>query len=186
MSSSLSRRGLVKSALVASGAALAVAVPTVYAIPRRPPIKVLKFHNTHTGENLQAVFWANGKLVEEGYQKINWNLRDHRQSEATDMDVDLMHLLFDLNRTLETWEPFHVISGFRSAKTNAMLRRRSTMVARRSYHTLGQAIDIRVPGVSTRNLQRASLSQSKRGGVGIYSGSAFVHVDTGPVRQWGR
>jgi uncharacterized protein YcbK (DUF882 family) len=46
-----------------------------------------------------------------------------------------------------------------------------------------EAIDIRVPGVSTRDLQSAALALH-RGGVGYYGRSQFVHVDVGPVRRW--
>ena len=79
--------------------------------------------------------------------------------------------------------PIHVISGYRSAKTNAMLAAQSGSVAKNSYHLHGMAIDLRLPGRSLRDVQRAGLDLA-RGGVGFYPKSEFVHLDTGPVRRW--
>ena len=80
-------------------------------------------------------------------------------------------------------KPFHVISGYRSPATNAMLHARSGGVATRSLHMSGQAIDIRMPGVPLATLHRAARSL-QAGGVGYYPRSEFVHVDTGRVRAW--
>jgi uncharacterized protein YcbK (DUF882 family) len=64
-----------------------------------------------------------------------------------------------------------------------MLNARSSGVATRSLHMDGKAIDIRLPGFQTKKLQRLAMSL-KRGGVGYYAASDFVHVDTGRVRYW--
>jgi len=86
-------------------------------------------------------------------------------------------------KEIETNEPFHVISGYRSARTNAFLRAHSTAVAENSLHLVGQAIDIRLPGRETRILQKAAIAL-KGGGVGYYPKSDFVHLDIGRVRYW--
>jgi uncharacterized protein YcbK (DUF882 family) len=80
-------------------------------------------------------------------------------------------------------EPYQVISGYRSPRTNAVLRSRSTGVAEHSLHMQGQAIDVRVSGFSTRRLRGLAL-QMRRGGVGFYPQSDFVHLDCGRVRFW--
>jgi len=95
-------------------------------------------------------------------------------------------LLTELGGTLETDQPFHIISGYRSPQTNALLRERggaSTGVASHSLHMVGQAIDIRVPGVTLDHLRDAAKSL-KIGGVGFYPDLNFVHVDVGRVRYW--
>jgi uncharacterized protein YcbK (DUF882 family) len=46
-----------------------------------------------------------------------------------------------------------------------------------------EAIDIRLPGLSTARLRDAAL-ELHRGGVGYYPVSDFVHVDVGRVRHW--
>ncbi len=81
-------------------------------------------------------------------------------------------------------EPFQIISGYRSAATNAVLRERSNGVAEHSLHMEGRAIDVRLAGVASASLARVALQQSS-GGVGFYRVSDFVHVDTGRVRSWG-
>jgi uncharacterized protein YcbK (DUF882 family) len=79
--------------------------------------------------------------------------------------------------------PVHVISGYRSPKTNAMLAARSNQVAKNSYHVHGMAIDLRLPGRPLPTLRAAALELAG-GGVGYYPKSDFVHVDVGPVRAW--
>ena len=45
------------------------------------------------------------------------------------------------------------------------------------------AIDIRVPGIPTAQLRDAALAL-RRGGVGYYAASHFVHIDVGRFRRW--
>jgi uncharacterized protein YcbK (DUF882 family) len=143
----------------------------------------LAFYNTHTGERLKAVYWAEGNYVAGSLREINHILRDPRNDEVHEIDNRLLDLLFSVRREIETNEPFHVISGYRSARTNALLRAHSTGVAKNSLHLVGQAIDIRLPGRETRILQKAAIAL-KGGGVGYYPKSDFVHVDIGRVRYW--
>ena len=100
------------------------------------------------------------------------------------MSPDLMLLLHNLQQTLDVDKPFEVISGYRSPATNAMLSQRSNKVAKKSLHMQGKAVDIRIPGVRLTDLHRAAR-QIDRGGVGLYTGSRFVHLDTGRPRYWG-
>ena len=99
------------------------------------------------------------------------------------MDPPLLDILYDLQVLTNHDAPFEVISGFRSAATNAMSRRSSNGVAEHSQHLLGKAIDVRLAGYSTRSLSEYARSLA-RGGVGFYARSDFVHVDTGRVRFW--
>jgi uncharacterized protein YcbK (DUF882 family) len=110
-------------------------------------------------------------------------LRDHRTGDMEAMDVRLMDLLYTVSQRLCSGATFHIISGYRSPQTNARLRKRSTGVAKFSYHMLGRAIDIRLPGCATRKLRQACLDL-EIGGVGYYPRSDFVHVDTGAFRTW--
>ena len=122
----------------------------------------------------------------EALDKLNYILRDFRVNEIKPIDPTLFDLLHELGGTLETDQPFHIISGYRSAQTNAMLRERggaTTGVASHSLHMDGQAIDIRVPGVKLERLRDAAKSL-KIGGVGFYPDLDFVHVDVGRVRYW--
>lgn len=143
----------------------------------------LSFHSLNTGESLSTVFWEDGRFVPEALTEIDWHLRDFRTDEVHQIDPALLDLLHSLRRAMAHDGPIHVISGYRSAKTNAMLAARSGGVAKNSYHLHGMAIDLRLPGRSLRDVQRAALDLAG-GGVGYYPKSDFVHVDTGRVRRW--
>ena len=143
----------------------------------------LSFHNTHTGENTSAVYWAEGKYLTAGKQEINEILRDHRTGEIYPIDTDLLDLLYLLKAEVQGRRAFEIISGYRSPATNAALRKNSTGVAKRSYHMQGKAIDIRLPGCELKDLHSAALAM-RAGGVGYYPGSNFIHVDVGPCRSW--
>ncbi|SFG23478.1 DUF882 domain-containing protein [Neptunomonas qingdaonensis] len=147
--------------------------------------KTLMFQNLHTGEALKTTFYSGGDYVSESLDNINYLLRDHRNNQIGQMDPQLLTLLHDLKNVLDTTNPFHVISGYRSPETNAMLSQRSNKVAKKSLHMQGKAIDIRLPGVDIKHLHQAAL-ELQGGGVGLYTRSDFVHLDVGRVRQWGK
>ncbi len=110
-------------------------------------------------------------------------LRDHRTGEIFEIDRTLFDALHRLAGCWRRTSRFHVISGYRSPRTNAILANRSGGVARNSFHQWGMAIDVRVPGRSLDAVYRAARSL-QAGGVGKYRRSNFVHVDTGRVRYW--
>lgn len=178
----LSRRGFLTSV---AGVAVSLTAPGALASIATAPARdrELAFYNTHTGEKLSATFWSGGNYLDDGIEEISWLLRDHRADETSNMDRKLLDLLYTLQQKTGHVGEYHVISGYRSPATNAKLSKQSSGVAKRSYHMLGQAIDIRLPGYDTRELHRAARSL-KAGGVGYYSRSDFVHVDTGRVRYW--
>lgn len=139
--------------------------------------------NLHTGEKFNEVYYANGSYLPDALAEATRVMRDWRTGEERFIDPGLFDALHAISGKLETRAPFQVISGYRSPRTNAMLHERSSGVASNSQHTVGKAIDVRVPGVDLRNLRNAALSLGA-GGVGFYPTSNFVHVDTGRVRQW--
>jgi uncharacterized protein YcbK (DUF882 family) len=179
----VSRRTLVK--LGALAAAAAILPRSAFASNPSPSVaeKSLAFYNTHTGENLKTVYWAEGHYLGQSLREINHILRDPRNDEVHDIDTGLLDLLFAIRKQIETNQPFHVISGYRSAATNEFLRAHTTGVAEHSLHLVGQAIDIRSPGRDLRTLQKVAVAL-KGGGVGYYPKSDFVHVDIGRVRYW--
>ncbi|MDT8282978.1 MAG: DUF882 domain-containing protein [Gammaproteobacteria bacterium] len=178
----LSRRGFLSAV---AGTALAFAAPKVMASATLATVRdrELSFYNTHTGEKLSATFWSDGNYQDDAVKEISWILRDHRTNTASSIDCKVMDLLCQLQAKVEYQGEIHVISGYRSPASNAMLNKKSSGVAKRSYHMLGQAIDIRLPGFDTAELHRAAKSL-KVGGVGYYAKSDFVHLDVGRVRYW--
>jgi uncharacterized protein YcbK (DUF882 family) len=183
--SSLHRRAFLGIGAAAAAAAL-VPSRAQAAGATRAPERVLSFFHTHTGERLKVAYCCAGEYQPQGLDRVNRILRDFRVNETRAIEPRLLDLLYELGGTLGTDQPFHVISGYRSPRTNTMLRERggaTTGVASHSLHMEGQAIDIRVPGVKTAQLRDAARAL-KIGGVGFYPDLNFVHVDVGRVRYW--
>lgn len=147
------------------------------------PARQLEFYNLHTGEALRAVYWEGGRYLPDALAEIDHVLRDFRTGEVRSIDPALLDLLHRLRLAMECDRPVHVISGYRCPATNAMLARRSNGVAKNSYHVKGMAIDLRLPDRDLKDLRNAALTLAG-GGVGYYPKSDFVHMDTGPVRNW--
>jgi len=63
-----------------------------------------------------------------------------------------------------------------------MLARTTFGVADNSQHIFGRAIDLYLPSRLDEAMKAARAMQ--RGGVGWYPHSGFMHMDTGPVRNW--
>lgn len=171
-------KNIVKLAL---GAAFSLAA-TDLALSRDG---LLKFFNTHTRETVTADI-----DTAAGRSRANNILRDHRRGEAASMDTRLLSLLDNIKHRIEAKKPgldvtFHIISGYRSPVTNETLRKTPGRggQAKNSLHMKGDAIDIRVPGISTRELRDIAWC-AQGGGVGYYPDSAFVHVDVGNIRTW--
>ena len=143
----------------------------------------ISFHNLHTGESLDTVYWAEGSYVTEGLGEVDQVLRDFRSGEVQAIDPKLIDLLHQLHERLGANQAFQVISGYRSPATNAMLRSTSNGVAKKSHHMRGMAVDVRLQGINLKWLNHAALSL-RAGGVGYYPRSDFVHIDTGRVRSW--
>jgi uncharacterized protein YcbK (DUF882 family) len=129
------------------------------------------------------VYWEEGRFVPDALRDIDWVLRDHRTDQVHEIDRALLQLLSALHSSLQTAEPFEIISGYRSPASNALLQATTTGVVADSLHLRGMAVDIRVPGRPLPGLRAAALVL-QRGGVGYYPESGFVHVDVGRARAW--
>jgi uncharacterized protein YcbK (DUF882 family) len=168
------------------GAALLLSAPAGRSVAATTSPRQLGLVNLHTGERLDDVlYWDSGAYVPDALSAIAGLLRDHRSGEVHPIDPALLDLLHGLRGAMDVSKPFAVISAYRSAATNAMLRRKSRGVAKRSLHMQGKAVDVRLPGSSLDQMHRAALSL-RGGGVGYYGRSNFLHLDTGRVRSWGR
>ncbi len=177
------RRHFLRLGLLAASACLLPCPLSATLYRQNPPERRLAFFNTHTGESLETCYFRSGRYDANALQAIFHILRDHRSGEVHPIDGGLLDLLYTLSLRCGDPHPFHVISGYRSAETNATLHRRNRGVASQSLHLNGKAIDIRVPGVRTRDLGALARSLAA-GGVGYYPKSDFVHVDVGRVRSW--
>lgn len=171
--------------LTLGGAALGVALlpREAFASLSTARPRILTLNNLHTGESLQTEFF-NGKSYDKSeLARLDHFFRDYRANKSKSIDPHLFDQLFRLQTLLNTRKPVQLISGYRSLATNNMLRESGDGVAKHSYHTLGQAMDFHIQGITLSNIRKAALSL-RSGGVGYYPRSNFVHIDTGPVRHW--
>ena len=168
---------------VCGGAAAALLVQPAFAGLASGEERILRFNHLHTGEKLNCAYWCDGQYQPEALAEINHLLRDFRTGEQYPMDPALLDMLHKLQRAMDSRQPFEIISGYRSPKTNNLLRNSSSGVAKKSLHMQGKALDIRLPGRDLNQLRLAARSL-RAGGVGYYPDSNFIHVDTGRVRYW--
>jgi uncharacterized protein YcbK (DUF882 family) len=176
----VSRRSLIAGGI--SAAILATIKPAAAAVA---PLKDRTLHLYHrqTGEFFKETYFQDGFYVVDALDRVNWLMRDWRTDETKTIDPGLLDLLFNVGNNVDAAKPFEILSGYRTPETNAALRRHGVRTASHSYHMVGQAVDITLPGVSLRNMRKAALALGQ-GGVGYYPNKGFIHVDTGDVRQW--
>lgn len=149
--------------------------------------RTISMYHIHTKENISVTYKRNGKWDEAALKKLNWFLRDWRVDKATEIDRHTIDILWEMHTELGSRKPIHIISAYRSPRTNEMLRKTRGGQAKKSRHMTGQAIDATFPDVPLKRMRYSAIIR-ERGGVGYYptSGIPFVHVDTGPVRAWPR
>lgn len=142
-------------------------------------------YSGRTGESLDTIYWIEGQYIGEAVNEITHFMRDWRNNQKLEIDTRTIDIMSAAHQMLDTDEPYMLVSGYRSPATNAMLRSRSSGVAKNSLHMTGQAADLRLKSRSVDQMARAAAA-CKGGGVGRYSRSDFVHMDCGAVRSWGR
>lgn len=145
--------------------------------------KSLSFRNIHTGEALSCTYWDATGYRGDALADIDRILRDHRTGDVALMDLGLLDLLHAVKSDMDSDAAFDVISGYRSPKTNEMLRQRGAGVNENSLHMTGRAIDVRLPGRDTARLRDIAIAK-RAGGVGFYAESDFVHIDVGVIQTW--
>lgn len=180
----LNRRGFLKAS--AAGVVVASGITAPPALAKNRQERCLNFYCPNTGETMRVVYWTpSDGYIEESIGEISYALRDRHNDLVKRIDPKLLDQMFQLQTHLGPRQPMQVLSGYRSRTTNERMRRKSRGVAKESYHMRGMAADIRMKDRNYRDLVRAAM-KLKAGGVGRYSGSRFLHIDSGPVRTWGR
>jgi uncharacterized protein YcbK (DUF882 family) len=147
-------------------------------------IRRIRMYSSRTGERLDMIYWVEGHYIRDAVKEVTHFMRDWRTNEVKDIDLRTVDIMAAAHNLLDVNEPYMLLSGYRSPRTNAMLRARSRGVAKNSLHLRGQAADLRLSSRSVGQMARAAAA-CRGGGVGRYSGSNFVHMDCGPVRSWG-
>ncbi|GBF27601.1 hypothetical protein MnTg02_02655 [bacterium MnTg02] len=149
--------------------------------------RTLSLYNIHTKRAIKVTYKRDGVYIPRAMAEINKTMGDWRRNESIKIDPKLIDLIWSIHSELGSKKPIHLISGYRSRKTNNKLRRTRGGQARNSRHILGKAADVHFPDIPVKRLRNSALIR-ERGGVGYYPTSAlpFVHVDTGRVRHWPR
>ena len=180
--SGLSRREFLGLSITAAVASL---VPSeIYAASEKiQTAKKICLHNVYTSETIEPVFWRDGEYLPEALSDINHIFRDIRTGKERTINKELINLLYDLQQEVKIEEPFHIVSGYRTPRSNALLRKTTKGVAKNSFHMYGKAADIRLPDYNLSTLRRKAMNL-RVGGVGYYPRSSFIHVDVGAVRYW--
>jgi uncharacterized protein YcbK (DUF882 family) len=145
--------------------------------------RILSFFVINTGGRLTIAYRNGDAYIPEALEKINHVLRDPICGDVHVIDPGVLDFLYDLLQRLGYRGEVHIVCGYRSVETNAMLHKKSSSVVLGSQHIQGRALDFRLPGVDMKMVWETAKSM-KRGGTGFYKASNFVHIDTGPVRFW--
>ena len=182
--SAISRRGL----LGVFAATMVVAAPTYSNafgfLKGAGDVRRIRMYSGRTGESIDTIYWVEGDYIPEVMKEINHFMRDWRTGDRVSMDGRTVDIMAASHRLMDVSEPYMLLSGYRSPKTNAMLRSKSSGVARNSLHMKGKAADLRLKSRSVGQMAKAAEACAA-GGVGRYSRSNFVHMDCGDVRHWG-
>src|SRR5260221_7639847 len=160
-----------------------VALPhVVRALPSAPPQPHrLILNNPHTGETFSGIYRDDNGPIPRVMEELSLFLRDFHSGEKTDFDVGVIDFLsgvmLAVGQTSAT-----ILSAYRTAETNAKLAQTHFGVAENSQHIYGRALDVHFGDKLADAMKAARAMQ--RGGVGWYPHSSFMHIDTGPVRNW--
>ena len=168
---SSSKRGFASGIARAIGGcilvAIAVAPRATESAIANGDTRTISFSNDHTNESGSFTYMVNGSYDMAVLEKLNWFLRDWRLNESVKMDPKLFDILWEVYRESGSKQPIDVLSAYRSPQTNAMLRRRSRLVAEHSQHMEGKAIDAHFVDVGTSTIRDIAM-RMQAGGVGFY------------------
>lgn len=180
---SMPERQVATRRMVLAGASAGLLTAAMPAVAATRPDR-LSLRNLHTDETLDVVFRKGDRYDQTALAALDHLLRDWRQDEVLPLDPKLFDMMAAIAARVGQPPRFGIISGYRSPKTNEMLRSQGGGAAKRSLHMVGRAIDLRLEGTRLATLRNVAIDLAQ-GGVGFYPRSDFVHIDTGDVRSWG-
>lgn len=173
------RREVVRAGL----SCLAALFVTPAALAQGAGTRSISVRRMQTGDAFDGVYWRDGRYDRDALRRLDLVFRDPGLDETTPMDPRLFDVLHTIARRLDANEAWDVLSGYRAPETNAARSRQSRRVSRVSLHMSGMAADVRLPGRQPTGIARLA-ADLQTGGVGLYRGNGFVHLDCGPARRW--
>lgn len=137
------------------------------------------------GEKVAARYFHDGQYDQRALARINHLMRDERTGTEGKIDRELIDFLVDIRARLglPPGVVFEILSGYRTAESNALLAVSNGNVAKESLHVKGLAVDFRIAGVSGKAIAEIAKTM-QRGGVSYYPRDNHVHVDIGNIRSW--
>ncbi|MBA2485564.1 MAG: DUF882 domain-containing protein [Nitrospira sp.] len=178
------RRDLLRTTAVGLALGASRLALPVNAWAARLPDGRVSLYNLQTDERLSVTYrTVTGTYDQGALNELNYLLRCHHTNESIMMDVQLIEFVNLVQKRIGGRREVHIVSGYRSPEYNEHLIRMGTRAARNSYHVLGQAVDVQIPGVPLRTVREVAL-RFGCGGVGYYPRGKFVHLDSGPFRYW--
>jgi uncharacterized protein YcbK (DUF882 family) len=160
-----------------------VALPQIVrAVPLPPPQPHrLNLLNAHTGEKFSGIYRDDNGPIPRVMDDLSVFLRDFHCGEKIGIDVGVLDFLSGVLQTVGE-NKATILSAYRTPETNAMLAKKGFKAAENSQHLYGRALDVHMSDKLAEAMKTARAMQ--RGGVGWYPHSNFMHIDTGPVRNW--
>jgi uncharacterized protein YcbK (DUF882 family) len=151
------------------------------AAPAAPSLRRLKLFNQHTNESFDGPYRDEHGPIASAMDDLSHFLRDFHSGRQIAMDVGVLDFLAAVMVGVGAGRAT-ILSAYRTIETNRMLARTTFGVADNSQHLYGRALDIRLDSRIEEAMQAAR--NMRRGGVGWYPRSGFIHIDSGPVRTW--
>jgi uncharacterized protein YcbK (DUF882 family) len=164
---------LTSGALMASSRAAS-------AVPAAPSLPSLSLYNPNTGERFDGPYRDERGPIPSAMDDLSHFLRDFHSGQRIAYDPAVLDFLAAVMAAVGA-QRAAVLSAYRTVATNRMLARTMFGVADNSQHLYGRALDIRVDRIEDAMEQARAM---RRGGVGWYPRSGFIHIDAGPVRNW--
>jgi len=163
--------------------AFTMAWPVVgHASPMPLPLRRrLRLFNPHTGESFEGAYRDERGPIPSAIADLSVFLRDFHSSTIIAIDIAVLDFLAAVMDAVDV-QSATILSAYRTPETNAMLARTTFGVADNSQHLYGRALDVRFDERLGEAMRAARAM--RRGGVGWYPSSGFMHIDSGPVRNW--
>jgi uncharacterized protein YcbK (DUF882 family) len=159
----------------------AVASPGIARAMPTPTRRRLRLVNPHTGETFNGTYRDDRGPLATAMADLSVFLRDFHSAATIGIDVGVIDFLAAVMDAVGA-QAATILSAYRTPETNARLARTTFGVAENSQHLYGRALDIHL-GTRLAEAMLAARAMH-RGGVGWYPHSHFLHIDTGPVRNW--
>jgi uncharacterized protein YcbK (DUF882 family) len=174
-----SRAALRRRDLLLATGVLILLRNTAFALPTGGRRLMLK--NAHTGETFNGPYRDAAGPLPGAVSDLAVFLRDFHVDKSGPVDIGMLDFLADVMAATSLGSAT-VLSAFRTRETNDRLRATNFGVAEQSMHLFGRGIDVTFDK-HLGGAQQAALTM-RRGGVGWYPRSNFIHLDSGPTRNW--